>query len=327
MTTPVRTGTKLTAPIANQQSSPSVQKVVSNVTPNNAKLVANNQGIQQLIVQPGQKLLVGQNSQGQKVIIQPSQQTSSLSGISQQTSSSATTQQQLSNQLGSCVTTEQQQPQKVIQQIVNTSNVQQQIVVGGQRIILSPGQTIVTQRNLPVQSSSVQVVQSPTIPKNMQSTINMIQNTPAPKVVKQFVVQNQQQPPSHAIDGQNTQITIKANQNQAFTNSPSSSTTTAHTSNNNQQQIIVQNSTLAQQLAQGKLQVATINGQQVIIKPLGNNQAQIVAHIKTQSDGNAHIVTNTPADNQCTSSKIVPVAHTLQQVIIISNLKHQSVLY
>lgn len=80
------------------------------------------------------------------------------------------------------------------------------------------------------------------------------------------------------------------------------------------QQIVVQNSNLAQQLAQGKLQVATINNQQVIIKPLGNNQAQIVAHIKTQSDGNSHIVTSI-ADNQSPEPQSPPPAPQQQKII------------
>lgn len=44
-------------------------------------------------------------------------------------------------------------------------------------------------------------------------------------------------------------------------------------------QIVVNNQTLAQQLASGKVQVATINGQQVLIRPTGNNQAQVVAQL------------------------------------------------
>lgn len=43
------------------------------------------------------------------------------------------------------------------------------------------------------------------------------------------------------------------------------------------------NSNLAQQLASGKVQVATINGQQVLIRPTGNNQAQIVAQLTPSS--------------------------------------------
>ncbi|XP_072944153.1 nucleosome-remodeling factor subunit NURF301 [Epargyreus clarus] len=45
------------------------------------------------------------------------------------------------------------------------------------------------------------------------------------------------------------------------------------------QQIVVNNPVLVQQLAAGKIQLATVNGQQVLIRPTGNNQAQIVAHI------------------------------------------------
>lgn len=44
-------------------------------------------------------------------------------------------------------------------------------------------------------------------------------------------------------------------------------------------QIVVNNQSLAQQLATGKVQVATINGQQVLIRPTGNNQAQVVAQL------------------------------------------------
>ncbi|CAK1552071.1 unnamed protein product [Leptosia nina] len=45
------------------------------------------------------------------------------------------------------------------------------------------------------------------------------------------------------------------------------------------QQIVVNSPALAQQLASGKVQLATVNGQQVLIRRTGNNQAQIVAHI------------------------------------------------
>lgn len=43
------------------------------------------------------------------------------------------------------------------------------------------------------------------------------------------------------------------------------------------------NQSLAQQLVQGKVQVATVNGQQVLIRPTGNNQAQIVAQLTTST--------------------------------------------
>lgn len=42
---------------------------------------------------------------------------------------------------------------------------------------------------------------------------------------------------------------------------------------------MVNNHNLAQQIASGKVQMATINGQQVLIRPTGNNQAQVVAQL------------------------------------------------
>lgn len=54
---------------------------------------------------------------------------------------------------------------------------------------------------------------------------------------------------------------------------------------------MINNQNLAQQLATGKLQVATINGQQVLIRPTGNNQAQVVAQLSV-SQGN---IQNAPA--------------------------------
>ncbi|XP_061402352.1 nucleosome-remodeling factor subunit NURF301 [Musca vetustissima] len=323
---PIRTTpNKLTNATINQHNStsPVVHKVVSNVVQSNgantSKIVgSSNQGMQQLIVQPGQKLLLGQNAQGQKVIIQPTQQQStaaSLSNIPQTIPSQGPNNHQQGivspNTIGggSQINLETHAPQKVIQQIVNTSNVQQQIVVGGQRIILSPGQTIVTQRSVPVQNPSVQVIQSPIQKNPTQTSGNVVQNlsTGTAKIVKQLIVHHTT---SNTVENQNNHNSPKTPQAAVNTNTANSTTTSSIT--NNQQQIIVQNSTLAQQLAQGKLQVATINGQQVIIKPLGNNQAQIVAHIKTQSDGNSHIVTSSPPENQISPAKTMSSPSTQQ---------------
>lgn len=56
-------------------------------------------------------------------------------------------------------------------------------------------------------------------------------------------------------------------------------------------------------LSQGKVQVATVNGQQVLIKPVGNNQWHIVAHFKTQPDGTLQIVpTNQVNESQATTT-------------------------
>jgi nucleosome-remodeling factor subunit BPTF len=52
-----------------------------------------------------------------------------------------------------------------------------------------------------------------------------------------------------------------------------------------QQQIVVQSngSNIAQQMAQGKIQVMNLNGQQVLVKSVGNNQSVIVGQVKTST--------------------------------------------
>ncbi|XP_030386178.1 nucleosome-remodeling factor subunit NURF301 isoform X2 [Scaptodrosophila lebanonensis] len=329
------------AAAATATSSPTVQKlvqpkVVGTTTPPS-------QNLQQVFVQPGSKVVVGQNAQGQKVIltasglqqqqtVQPQQQIVQTQVLQQQQQQQTTqqTQQIVVNQVSA------QPTQKVIQQIVNTSNVQQQIVVGGQRIILSPGQTIVTQRNMP-QSQVQQMVQQQIQAQHQQQqqqqqqqqTVQIqsqqqqqqqyvvqsnqtIQTTP--KMVKQLVLQQQQQQPQQ-----------QQQQQQAIEEKAQAS----NTDNNGSagQQVLVPNSTLAQQLAQGKLQVATVNGQQVIVKPLGNNQAQIVAHIKQQGDGNSHIVTNntTPAVTE-TSPQSSPVKLPQQQQTVVQHSPQQVIV-
>ncbi|KAH8408542.1 hypothetical protein KR215_007131 [Drosophila sulfurigaster] len=320
-----------------QQTTPTVQKLVS-------KGVTNASPSQQVFVQQGSKLLVTQGAQGQKVIIsaapsaqQQQQQTQQSTATVQQqqivhTQTIQQQQQHIQQQPAQQQQQQQQQivvnqqvgaqpTQKVIQQIVNTSNVQQQIVVGGQRIILSPGQTIVTQRNVP-QSQALQMVQQQIqTQQQQQTTTQHVVQQPQQQQQQQFVVQTNQTVQAATPTTQTKvvkQIVVQQpqqqqqQQQQVIEEKPQSSA--AETSEATTQQVLVPNSTLAQQLAQGKLQVATINGQQVIVKPLGNNQAQIVAHIKHQGDGNAHIVTNnaTPAVSQA-SPQASPVKLPTQQ--------------
>ncbi|CAD7006089.1 nucleosome-remodeling factor subunit NURF301 [Ceratitis capitata] len=372
-TQPQAVAPKAVAQVINQHvalnPTTTVQKVITQTiptvntnTPTATKVTTNAQGMQQFIVQPGQKLLMGQNQQGQKVLIttggqQITQQpvVSNLQTIQQTPPQQQQQQQQIIvNQspttTNQTTTSPQGATQKVIQQIVNTSNVQQQIVIGGQRIILSPGQTIVTQRSVPQsqvqvvqqqpqQQQQQQIVQSTTTQPthhqqvivqatNQQAGLSQIQQQqPQQRVVKQIVVQQQQpqqqqqqqqqtiQASSNHLVEQSTpqQQVLKIQQPQQQQQQQQQTAATPQQTTN--QQLVVQNSTLAQQLAQGKLQVATINGQQVIIRPLGNNQAQIVAHIKTQSDGNAHIITNSTLETpQGSPEKSAPaVVQQIQQ--------------
>lgn len=121
---------------------------------------------------------------------------------------------------------------------------------------------------------------------------------------QQILIQQQQQP----------QQTVQ----QVLVQSPPQQQQQQQSPQSNQpqtQQIIVNNASLAQQLAQGKLQVANVNGQQVIVKPLGNNQVQIVAHIKTQTDGQSHIVAN-PVVEQTVEPQSPVMQQTVQQRVI-----------
>ncbi|CAH1170436.1 unnamed protein product [Phaedon cochleariae] len=82
-------------------------------------------------------------------------------------------------------------------------------------------------------------------------------------------------------------------------------------------QIVVNNQNLAQQLATGKVQVATINGQQVLIRPTGNNQAQVVAQltpgaITTQAIQQAQVQQPAPA-KQLSRLPAEPVQQVAQQ--------------
>lgn len=123
---------------------------------------------------------------------------------------------------------------------------QQQIIIGGQRILLNPGQQIVTQT---IQPEKTIVAQHPQ-PQNI---------TPQKIIIP---AQNQT----------STSIT------------PTQTISTSPQQQQQRTQIVVQNSSLAQQISTGKVQIATINGQQVLIKQVGNNQAVVVAHIKPQGD-------------------------------------------
>ncbi|XP_055377092.1 nucleosome-remodeling factor subunit NURF301 isoform X2 [Condylostylus longicornis] len=328
-----------------------VQKIASTTSSN----------LQQIIIQPGQKILVGQNAQGQKVLISPSPQaTGSLQSQQQFIVSSAQPVQQIqqvqpaqqvqqAQQIHQTNVAASQQSailntvnpnsgqQKVVQQIVNTSNVQQQIVYEGQRIVLNPGQAIVTRTLVQNQSPKprpIQVVQQQIVQPAQQIQSQQQQQ----QQQQQIIIQNQagqqiidQKPKLHTQHQMFTQNHKKIEQptqqlvqqpkadphKQQLITSPQPQIhqqqrelDTQKQLNAKHKQIVVQNSTVAQQLAQGKLQVATVNGQQVIIRPIGNNQAQIVAHIKTQSDGSSHIITNINAlENDLPRKQVNPIAN------------------
>jgi nucleosome-remodeling factor subunit BPTF len=154
--------------------------------------------------------------------------------------------------------------QKIIQQIVSP----QQLIVGGQRIILSPSQ-------------------------------RLVQSQPQAQVQQIF-----QQQPQQVIVRQQPQILQQPIQTQT----------------NQQQatQIVVQNQNLAHQIATGKVQMTTINGQQVFVRQ-GNGNLEIVATIKHQTNGPAQVVPTQEIGLASNNSAGSPINGQQQQI-------HQQVL-
>lgn len=83
---------------------------------------------------------------------------------------------------------------------------------------------------------------------------------------------------------------------------------------------MVNNQTLAQQLATGKVQVATINGQQVLIRPTGNNQAQVVAQL-TPGSITQTVQQNQPAAALATPTNPVKPVRILPKFTVIVNTR------
>ncbi|XP_055689203.1 nucleosome-remodeling factor subunit NURF301 isoform X2 [Lutzomyia longipalpis] len=239
--------------------------------------IVTSSNLQQLLSQTGgQKLVLSQGQGGQRILITPAGQ--------QIAAQPGTPGQQIIVQQ-SPQTQTVQQPQQQQHIVINQGKVQQviggaqqQIIVGGQRILLNPGQRIVT-------SQGTQQVQL-----QLQTT------TQVPASPTQ-----QQQP-----------VLAAATPTVTATSPPTAVLATPQ----QQQQIVIQNSNLAQQFASGKLQLATINGQQVLLRPLANNQAQIVAHVKPHdaATSTAQVVVSNTAGTpqQQQQQQVLP---TVQQVV------------
>lgn len=127
--------------------------------------IAQPSNLQQILTQgtPSQKIVINQSA-GNKLIL--SGQHTAVSQQQNVVQSPPPVQQQTQQIIVN------QPQQKVVQQYVNSSNQQQQIIVGGQRIILNPGQRIITQQQ-PVQQQVVQqqVVQQQVVHQQMVPTV------------------------------------------------------------------------------------------------------------------------------------------------------------
>ncbi|XP_055707432.1 nucleosome-remodeling factor subunit NURF301 isoform X3 [Phlebotomus papatasi] len=235
-------------------------------------------GSQQKIVTTSNLQQLLSQTGGQKLVLSQGQggQRILITPAGQQIAQTATPQQQIIVQQSQTQAVQQPQQQQHI--VINQGKVQQvigggqqQIIVGGQRILLNPGQRIVT-------SQGGQPVQ-------LQLATSQVQTT-----------STQQQQPVLAT------ATVQAN---------SSPQTAVLASPQQQQQIVIQNSNLAQQFASGKLQLATINGQQVLLRPLANNQAHIVAHVKPHETATSTaqvVVASSPQQQQVLASPTQQIA-------------------
>lgn len=179
--------------------------------------------------------------------------------------------------------------------IITSANLQQLL----QRGNVTPGQKIVVQsgpggvQKLLVSSPSAQVQQQQTGEKRI-----IIQNASGQQ--QQYILQNQNtstQPQQQivTIGGQKlilqTPGTPTQMQQIKTVSSPVQQPQQIQfqiqesSPQQQQQQIVVQSngSNIAQQMAQGKIQVMNLNGQQVLVKSVGNNQSVIVGQVKTST--------------------------------------------
>lgn len=204
--------------------------------------------------------------------------------------------------------------------IITSANLQQLL----QRGNVTPGQKIVVQsgpggvQKLLVSSPSQQQVQQQTGEKRI-----IIQNASGQQ--QQYILQNQNNSPQPqqqivTIGGQKlilqTSGTPTQMQQIKTVTSPVQQTQQIQfqiqesPQQQQQQQIVVQSngSNIAQQMAQGKIQVMNLNGQQVLVKSVGNNQSVIVGQVKTSTAQvtpvKQTIVTSTP--NQIMKTVQIP---------------------
>ncbi|XP_052861853.1 nucleosome-remodeling factor subunit NURF301 [Anopheles cruzii] len=304
-----------TSPVGNAQTT--VQQIVSSTT-TPQKIVLNTQGALQKVLASGGQLLTTAGTPVQKVVTQSNLQ-QLLQGSAQKviveptaaaaaaaaSAAAATSPQQpqiqtqkvlvattpgqptkqilIQNATATAGGTSQQiiinhaGGQKVVQQLVSTPS--RQIMIGGQLITLNSGQKLVS--NTPIQIHTQPVMSVATTAGGAQiQKVQQIMTTAQPTVATATAIQQQPQ----QIQIQIQQPASVVQQQQPTVMQAAQATVVPQTTVMNQAQ------SLAQQLSSGKLQLANVNGQQVLLRPIGNNQAQVVAHIKTQPNGTAQII-------------------------------------
>ena len=183
--------------------------------------------------------------------------------------------------------------------IISSTNLQQLL----QRGNVTPGQKIVVQSGL---GGVQKLLVTPT------STSSQIQQTGEKRIIiqnasgqqQQYILQNQSSPAPQqqphqqfvTIGGQKLILQTSGSSSQVQQIKTVTSSVQqpqqiqfqiqeASPQQSQQQQIVVHNngSNIAQQMAQGKIQVMNLNGQQVLVKSVGNNQSVIVGQVKTST--------------------------------------------
>lgn len=178
------------------------------------------------------------------------------------------------------------------QKIITTSG-QQIVLQSGQQIFVQPSQPVImqNQQRLVQPTQLIQVSQGNAIPQNGRPVQTVVMQSP--QIVQASTSMIQGQPIIRPIQ-------VQAGQQSPIVNRivPQN------------QQIVINNSALAQQFTAGKIQLATINGQQVLIRPTGQNQAHIVAHLTPQVQNQIQVVgsnqPSTPQNNSENTNEPAP---------------------
>lgn len=198
---------------------------------------------------PGQQLI--QMADGKLHVVTAGQQgiTGQLVAASPPIKNTEITQSKSENKVSSTTKNSNEETRSTSTPRIAPSSTPQLVVQGGRQLVVQPSQQMVVQspQQVVVQSPQQMVVQAGIRP-NIQPRVQPLNTV--------------------VVQGQLMQRAVAPRTPVASRPRPVST-----------QQIVVNNPALVQQIAAGKIQLATVNGQQVLIRPTGNNQAQIVAHI------------------------------------------------
>lgn len=212
--------------------------------------------------------------------------------------------------------------QQVQGNIISSSNLQQLL----QRGNVTPGQKIVVQsgpggvQKLLVASSSQQqqiqqsgekriIIQNAS-GQQQQYILQSNQSSPAPQQQQQYVTIGGQKLILQTSGSSNQVQQIKTVTSPVQQQQQIQFQIQESPQQQQQQQIVVQSNgnNIAQQMAQGKIQVMNLNGQQVLVKSVGNNQSVIVGQVKTST------------------AQVTPVKQTIHTSTMVTSTPNQHIV-